>query len=204
MNLRTILIIGVLLAILGIVFLIDRARQDDVSDLSNIITSIIAENQTQGQDAVATEARSQDFIVYTLTAENPTKRAVEGYEFEVNIADITELATLVDATGANYNSDKNSLTWAPLSVPANDKADKQFTVRVKDDLPADSDLVMTAQFNNEVKVKVSNDRIAGEGINIEQKDQTPFVAPTVGLPATISLFFAGLATLAFSLVRIKV
>ncbi|MDP4001223.1 MAG: hypothetical protein Q8P83_03205 [bacterium] len=211
MNLRTIIIIVVLLVLLGIVFLIDQARQDDTSDVSNIITSVIAHNQTQGSDAVTVDARSQDFIAYTLTAENPTKKVIEGYVIEVDITDITELAILVDAQGANFNSDKKTLTWTPLDIPAEGKVDKQFTVRVKDDLPEGSDLVMITSFNNEVKVTVAEDKIAGTGISTNasstvagtQVDAKPYVAPNTGVAGTASMLFAGFATLGYALARFR-
>ena len=203
-----ILIPGIIsvLVILGIVF-INLNRGNLSIDKANAITSIIAYNQTQGSDALIVDARKQDIIVYTLTAETPTTKVIEGFALEISIEGITELATLIDAQGANYNSFDSTLKWTAQDILTGGLIEKQFTVKVKDTLPANSDLVMSADFNNEVRINVNpQERILG--VNIDNTDGTTatatnFVSPPTGVSGVLSTMFAALATLGAVLFRFR-
>lgn len=205
MTKRTILGLIVLAAIVGIIFWIqDRNRNNDNG--SETVLSVSAYNQTKNNDATQVKANPKDVVVYTLTAENQTDKVVSGYIVEVNIADITKYATLVDAQGANYNSSNNSLVWTPLDIPEKGAIEKKFTVKVKDEIPAGSDLSMTTKFNNEVKVAVAKPEVAGTNTGANPgttPGTTPgYTAPKTGIPWTISLFLAVLITFGIFLFRI--
>ncbi|HEV8601050.1 MAG TPA: hypothetical protein VGQ87_00430 [Patescibacteria group bacterium] len=153
MTRRTAIILVVLLAVLGLIFLWQYYHNKNKTN-QTAISSVTAFNQTKNSDATVVSATPGDIVVFALNAENQNDKVIPGYVIEVNISDVNELATLTDAEGANYNSATNSLIWTPLDIPAKDSIQKKFTVKVKDAFPADSDLVMKVRFNNEVAVSV--------------------------------------------------
>jgi hypothetical protein len=191
-----------ILLILGILFL-NLNKSNQTTDKESAITSIIAYNQTQGADAITVEANKGDLIVYTLTAENPTKDLIESFKLETSIEDLAELATLIDAQGANFNSFNGTLTWTVEDIMPESLIEKQFTVRVKEELPENSDLVMATTYNNEVKITVnSTDRVLGvDATNDQLTSNDPFVAPPTGPVGTVSGILATLVTLGAVLVR---
>jgi len=162
---RTIIAVVVLVIILAIIFIVQSQRKEG-NDNENVVTSLSVYNQSKDTDASTVSANPGDILVYNLKVENTSNDKAEGYVTEVNIADITELATLIDAQGANYNSDTNSLVWTPLDIEPNSTIEKSFTVRVKEELPTSSDLTLTTKFNNEVAV------------NVDRGSTTPKPSPT--------------------------
>lgn len=163
---RTSIIIVVILLLIGAGVWIWLANRDNDAN-SELSQNISAFNQTKNADAATVNAAFRDVIVYTLRVENPTKDVAAGYETQVNISDIAEVATLIDAQGANYNSANNSLVWTPLDIPAEGSIEKKFTVRVKDSIPAQVDNVMSANFGNDLAVSIDR-----------QIAQAPAPAPT--------------------------
>lgn len=151
---RILLIIGVILVVGLAIWFAVRQSNRNKDQAADTVMSVTAFNQTKNTDAVTNPASPRDTVVYTLTIENKGEKVAPGYVVEVNIADISQLATLIDAAGANYNSSNNSLIWTPLDIPAMGSIEKKFTVRVKDPIPANTDGVMSVQFNNEVQVAV--------------------------------------------------
>jgi hypothetical protein len=190
---KTIITVLVLAVALALLYWYQQSR-DDAGNGDAAALGISVFNQTKNQDALAVTANPQDVLVYTLTVENPTDEAISGYVVETSIDDLSELATLTDAAGANYNAATNALMWTPLDVPAEDTIQKQFSVRIKDSLPADSDLLMTASFGNEIAVTVSNGTTAAP-VPTPNPGVTPsYEAPTTGP----SLWFAVLLALSFT------
>ena len=140
---KTVAGLVVLLLILGGVYFLQRQKS---KSLPQAMTSV---------SPSAALVQPGESVVYALTVENPGKEILAGYIVEASIMDLQELSTLVDAQGANYNSATGSLVWTPLDVAANGSIQKKITVRVKNDLPASSDLVMKLRFGNETSVAVA-------------------------------------------------
>jgi hypothetical protein len=209
MTKRTIITVIVLAVILGIIFLIQQLNREEEQG-NNAVLSVSAYNQTKNDDAAKAAANPKDVIVYTLTAENQSNEPIRGFVFETNIADITELATLIDAQGANYNSGSNSLVWTPIDIPENGSVEKKFTVRIKDELPANSDLTMAVKFNNEVKVSVvrsvaTNNNGSTRGASTDAGStpgRTDYTAPNTGIPFNVTMVLALCATLGIFLFRL--
>lgn len=202
MTKRTILAVIVLLVILGAIFAIQQkwGKKETKEDLGAVL-SIGAFNQTRNVDATSTNAQPNDILVYTLTAENKSDKKIEGHVVEVNIEDISELATLIDAQGANYNSTTNALAWTPLDIEKNSSIEKKFTVRIKEELPANSDLVMNTKFNNELAARVSKSTVAGSDTVIPDPTPTPapplannYTSPTTGVSEWLAITFAFVTT----------
>ena len=199
MTRRTIVTLIVLAVILGAIFLIQRLARER-EDTTNAVLSATAFNQTKNADAATAQAAPRDVVIYTLKAENPSDRDISGFVFEASIADITELATLIDAQGANYNSSTNSLAWTPQDIPAKGSVEKKFTVRIKDSIPANSDLTASFTFGNEVKVAVSRSQVATNDGNSQQGGN--YVAPSSGIPLNIAFMLAVCATFGIFLFRL--
>lgn len=192
---RTIIVILLVIAIVAVVvWAVQRNNDDSVSE--DTLTSVSVFNQTKNGDATITGANPKDILVYTLTVQNNTDKVVSGYVVETNIGDLGELSTLTDAQGANYNASNNSLMWTPLDVPANGSIEKQFSVRVKDTLPTNSDLLMSVRFNNEVSVSVAQPVAVTPAPTPSNATDRPssYQAPTTGP----SLWFAFLLALTFT------
>lgn len=202
MNRRTGIALLVLVAILIVIFLVQnrKDKKDAADNKDQAVLSIVASNQTKNQDATAVNANPNDIIVYTLNVENPTDKVISGFVAEVNIADVMELATLVDAQGANFNAGTGSLIWTPLDIPEKGILQKTFTVRVKEDLPQNSDNVMKTKFNNEVVVNVSAPAVAGDNTTAVGKGE-PKNSPTTGAGTNLILILAAVTTISAFLIK---
>ena len=172
---RNITIIIVLLALVaaGVWF---YKKDEKKTEVVTPILSVSAFNQTQGKDASGVSAHPHDSVAFNLTAENPSDKVIPGYVVQVNIADITSKATLIDASGASYNSATNSLVWTPLDIPAKSHIEKQFVVRIND-IAVNSDNVLKLQFNNELRIGLEKPIVSGVAINTPQDN---YKAPTTG------------------------
>lgn len=197
---RIIGLIVLVLAVAGIIWGIYYSQHKNDNTSVNPDLSVSVFNVTQNVDGTQVEAHPKDQLTYTLTANNPTDDVISGYVMEVEIGNVTNAATLIDAQGANYNSGNNSLIWTPLDIPANGAIEKQFTVRVKDTLPADEQSrTLKVVFSNEVSTTLS----AGTGSTGSiGNDGASFEAPKTGIPGWISFFLAGFITFGFLLFRV--
>ncbi|MBX4187917.1 MAG: DUF11 domain-containing protein [Candidatus Doudnabacteria bacterium] len=194
---KTIITVVVLLALLGLLYWYQASREDDnTAEQTELSTSVF--NKTKNVDAETVTATPKDELVYTLTVRNTSDETVSGYVVETSIDDISQLATLIDAQGANYNASTNSLMWTPLDIPSNGSIEKQFTVRVKDSLPADSDLIMTVTYGDEAIVAVAREAaVAPTPAPVPSgtpAPNPPYKAPTTGPSA----WFAFLLAIAFT------
>ena len=194
-----------LLVIAGIVFAVYHNKNKNNSTVNpNLSVSVV--NQTQNADGAKVTAHPKDTLVYTLTAENPSSDVISGYVLEVGIGGVTNAATLIDAQGANYNSADNSLIWTPLDIPSNGSISKQFTVRVKDALPANSaDLQLKVTFNNSVVTDlgaVNPPKTPASRPGTIGSTGTSYTAPKTGIPGWISFYLACFVTFGVLLFRI--
>jgi uncharacterized repeat protein (TIGR01451 family) len=143
----------------------------------DLVLSKKAYNNNQAKDATTVTAKAGDVIAYTLTVKNNGSVPAQNFVFEDNIADILQLADLTSFTGANYDANTKTLTWAAQAIPANGSVEKVFVVKVKNPVPTGTDYVMTNVFGNKVDVPV----------------ERPFVAPPTGVAGMISFILALLA-----------
>jgi uncharacterized repeat protein (TIGR01451 family) len=192
---RTIITVIVLVVILALLYWIQQSRKDeDAGEYAQLSVSVF--NQTKNQDGTAAAASPRDILIYTLTVQNTSDDTISGYVVETSIDDVSELADLTDAAGANYNAATSALMWTPQDIPGNGSIEKQFTVRVKDSIPSDSDKVMTLSFGGEVSVAVANN-VAGNQTPVQNPGQS--VTPSYQAPTTgPSVWFAFLLALTFT------
>ncbi len=189
---KTIATVIVLLLILGGLYWYQQSKKDS-NDSTDVDLSVSVYNQTKNADGAAVTASPKDSLVYTLHVENNTNKDIKDYVVETSIDDISQQATLIDAQGASFDAGNNSIMWTPLDVPANGSIEKQFTVRVKDTLSEDSDLVMTVSFGNELAV--STVRTASPSTNpgptpVPVVAKPPYKAPVSGPSAWFAFLLA--------------
>ncbi|MBX4204812.1 MAG: hypothetical protein KW788_01325 [Candidatus Doudnabacteria bacterium] len=200
---RTIGLIILVLVITGIVWLVYYNNHKNDNSNTNPDLSVTVVNSTQNADGSSVVAHPKDQLVYTLNAHNPSDKVISGYVMEVGIADVTKAATLIDAQQANYNSANNSLIWTPLDIPANESIQKQFTVRVKDSLPANaSDRILKVSFNNEVTTALGESTTATTSRPGSIGSGATYTAPKTGIPGWISFYLAAFITFGVMLFRL--
>lgn len=192
-----ILIFVVLVAVAAWAIYYSKHKNSSSNNTPNLSVTVF--NQTQNADGTQVAARPNDTLVYTLTAANPNDKVISGYTVQVQIGDATGNATLVDAQGANYDSGSNSLIWTPLDIQANSQIQKQFTMKVKNPLPAGSNSTLKVTFNNQVVTTISASQTAVRPGNIGSTGA--YTAPKTGIPLWISLYLAGFITLGIFLFR---
>ena len=151
----------------------------------NLVLSKLAFNTSKGKDATRQAADKGDYIDYVLTVENRGNTPALGFVIEDNIADVLELADLVNSVGATLDANK-VLRWPGMTIPAGSKVQKSFTVRVKTAFVSESDFVMSNVYGNMVNVHVR---------------KIPYEAPPTGNTTSISLSLALLMAASFAFVR---
>jgi hypothetical protein len=177
-------LIVLILVVAAIIWLVNRSQKETTA---TPVLSVSAYNQTKNVSATDQSATDGDTIVYTLLAENQSDETIPGYIMEVNISDIASKATLIDASGASYNSETDSLIWTPLDIPAHEAISKQFSMRINPVTAGTTSSQMTIRFNNEVIISIApSPTVAGNnGGNVS------YAAPTTGvaewLPAILAL-----------------
>lgn len=167
-------------------------RQDDANVVVQLVLGVsfslrkTAFNLTQGVDATTVAANPGDIISYTLYYKNTGQTTIQNAVIEDNVHDVLELAEITDQGGAvSVNS---VIRYAPIDVPAGVEISRGFQVRVRNAslFPADSDLVMTNIYGNEVRVPVRKPQILGA--------MTP---PRTGAGEWMAVTLASLVTLGF-------
>jgi hypothetical protein len=189
------IIIAIIVLVLVVAGIIWFASSRDNETLTPVL-SVSATNQTKNKPAADQTANAGDVIVYTLTAENQEDEVIEGYVMEVNISEITNSASLVDASGAAYNAGTNSLVWTPMDIPANESIAKQFSVRVNPLNAGSTGSTMKVRFNNEIAINVSSTPSTSGA-----SQQPGYIAPTSGPSEWIAVMLAIIATISFLAIR---
>lgn len=112
-----------------------------VEPVARINTDKAVSNLTQKiADANNTTAQAGDVLRYTLTIANtgeaPATNLELSGEYGESIADIMEYADLTDKGDAAYNETTQFLSWAPVTIAPGSKVEKQFSVTIKNPIPA--------------------------------------------------------------------
>ena len=118
-----------------------------------------AYNQTQGMAAQSVQANPGDVITYTLTYRNNGSVEITGAVIFDSLSDVLLLADVTN-TGEGSMSG-NTIIFPTITVPAGVSIDKTFQVRVKDFIPATSDLTMTNIYGNQVDIYVRLPTVKG-------------------------------------------
>ena len=169
------------------------------------ILSVSAFNQNKNADAALQLASAQDVIAYSLRAENHSDQVISGYVIQVDIADVTKNATLLDAGGASFNSETNALVWTPLDISPNQFIERKFIVRLN---PNVTNTEMKLKFNNEITIGIMKPTpaitLAPSAVKILASNPPvkPFQAPTTGTSENL-LFGLAFLTLLLVIFRKK-
>ena len=172
-------------------------RSDKASvNMSGAVVAAVSQrktafNLTQNANAASVTARSGDVITYALYFKNTGSSVITGKVIEDDISDVLELAEIVDQGGAA--SVDHVIRWAPMAVAAGSEIARSFQVRVRASslFPANSDLVMSNFYGNEVRVTVAREQVAGVVT-------TP---PRTGASENTVLALAALSTLGYWIYR---
>jgi len=183
----TVLYLSLVIVVVGLGWLAVISQKHQ-SATSTPILSVTAFNQTKNAIAESITASPQDLILYTLSAENPTNKVIANYRMEVNISDLGDKATLIDANGASFDSSTSSLVWNSVDIPASGSIQKQFSVKINELTAANPNPVIKISFNNVTTVGVSEAKIAG--VATTQKASEPYKAPKTGPGILPELVFA--------------
>ncbi len=151
-----------------------NVRSDQVitrQDTADVVVQLVAGTQfslrktafniTKGVDATSQAADPGDIITYALYVKNTGGSTLVNFTIEDNIHDILELAEITDLGGAvSVNS---VIRYSPVDVTAGVEIGRTFQVRIRSAnlFPADSDLVMTNVYGNEIRVPVRKPQVAG-------------------------------------------
>lgn len=173
-------------------------RQDDaVVNVQTVAGAQIslrktAFNLTQGADAMAVTANPGDTIVFNLFYKNSGNADAANAIIEDNIADVMELAQVVDTGGAVV--DANIVRFPAFTAPAGVEVSRNFRVRVREAnaFPLGSDLVMVNIYGNEIRVNVRKPQVLGA--------TTP---PRTGASEWLPVILAAAVTAGYTLYRRK-
>lgn len=128
-----------------------------------ILESKTATNLTQQADATKVTANAGDRIKYEITVSNPGKVAATA-NFDDELGDILEYATIQDNGGGTYNPDKKTLSWANVQLVAGTKQTRTFVVALPATIPTTArgasdptsyDCIMNNTFGNNIQVNVT-------------------------------------------------
>lgn len=110
---------------------------DDTS--STAVKSVSAANLTQGfANAANGLASPLDKIAYTLKVHNPGKTSITT-TFSVQVSDLLEYSSLVDAGGATLDSETNTLSWPQVQLAPGESQERTFVMQLLAQLPATPD-----------------------------------------------------------------
>ena len=143
-------------------------------------------NVSQGKDATSVVANAGDVIDYFFVVENKGSSPVSNYVIEDSIADVVQLADLIQFGGASLDASTKVLKFPAVTIPANGKIEKIFTVKVKNPIPSNTDYIMSNTFGNTVNVSVRRPTVAGT-----------FIAPKTGSPIALSLILSLVSVIGF-------
>lgn len=204
MNRLVLLAIIVLIILGGIVgYSLTRFKTKEPVVL-NPILSISAFNLTKNVNAVSVSASVGDEITYSVSAENHSDKVIRAFVIQLDIRDLSELSTLVNAAGGNYNSSKGTLAWTPLDIQPYSAREKKFTVKINKNYPIGSDLIMSVKYNNDLRISVADESRVVVGTNIESDrvmgssiEQNNYQAPVTGPNRTFEFMGAIIVTAGF-------
>lgn len=199
------IILGIIIAVViigGPVLWFSHKSKDSSINLSTTqtvtssdapILSITAFNQTANSSATSIGAHPGDTVVFTLNAENPTNQTVSGYVVQINIADLVQTATLIDAGGAGYNSATSSLVWTPLDIAPNGSIEQKFTVRVNQPSLSQNLSTLKVTFNNQIEIGITKPQVAGA--ETSKLTSNSYKAPVTGINENLTFALAVIITL---------
>lgn len=106
-----------------------------------LVTDKKVRNNTQNiADAHNTVANPGDTLTYQVSITNKGGKTAENLalsgEYAEDISDILEYASITELNDGSLNKDSGKITWPAVSIAPGQTITKEFTVKVKDPLPA--------------------------------------------------------------------
>ncbi len=140
-----------------------EAAQTRTDKTACLVFSKKASNVTANvTDANNTTAKPSDVINYTLSAKNTGSVDIDSFVIQENISDVLDYADIVNLNGATKDSN-GIIQWPATKIKAGQTVSKQFTVKVKNPIPATPtsssdpghfDLTMTNVYGNTINIKL--------------------------------------------------
>ncbi len=101
---------------------------------AKIVANKTSVNTTQGNiDATKVNAKQNDKLTYTLTAQN-TGGTAKVVEFSDNLKDILEFSKLTDNGGGTFNQSTNVLSWPSVNLTPGASVSKTYSVQMNSSL----------------------------------------------------------------------
>jgi len=120
-------------------------------------------NVSQGNvNATTVAAKENDRITFTITVKNTGGREGKA-SFLDHLGDVLEYSTLTDKGGGTFNTDKKTLSWPEIAIPAGGQESRTYAVTMLSSIPATPkgqsdpssyDCVMENVFGNGLRIPV--------------------------------------------------
>lgn len=130
---------------------------------SKLTRSIAASNLTQGAANAANNlAAANDKIAYTLKVTNGDTTSATAL-FSVQLSDMLEYASIIDAGGGTLDSQTNTLSWPQIQLKAGESQERTFAVQVAAQIsatpagqsnPSSYDCVMNTAYGDDLRISV--------------------------------------------------
>jgi hypothetical protein len=121
----------------------------------------------EDEEAVDSKVEGGDILEYTLVTGNSQEYERTGIVVEDYIGDVLNYATLdlekLESDGGQYDEETKKVIWEDISIPANGKVEKSFSVTIIDPVPStnkpsqaggDYDCVITNTYGNATSLDV--------------------------------------------------
>ena len=143
----------------------DKSKYSDNPNdcVPDIAKSKKAFNETQDKDATQSSANAGDTIRYTITVYNVGSVDATA-NFEEELGDVLEYATLTDKGGGAFDSKNKTLSWPAVTLKAGESQSRVFTVKLPDTIPSGAqgtseqtsyDCIMSNSFGNSADINVN-------------------------------------------------
>lgn len=179
-----------------------QTREDKTSCLK---LSKTARNNSQNlADANGTTAKAGDIITFDLSAKNEGKADIKDFVIQENVSDDLDYAIIGSLSNGGQIAD-NIVSWPAKTIKAGETLSAQFTMKVKDPIPATPvsasdpnhfDLKMTNVYGNAVSVKLPAPAI--KSIEI-----TASTLPNTGPGSSMVIAFALLSVMGYFFARAR-
>ncbi len=130
---------------------------------SKLVRSLSAANLSQETtNAANTPAAPLDKIAYTLKVTNQDTTSATAL-FSMQLSDIVEYSTIIDAGGATYDDQTNTLSWPQVQLKAGESQERTFAIQVLSQIPSapagqsnpsSYDCAMNAAYGDEFRILV--------------------------------------------------
>ncbi len=143
-------------------FVITATTAADLAPGSSIENRAIVAATTLDPNAANNLAAANDKIAYTLKVTNDDTTSATAL-FSVQLSDMLEYASIIDAGGGTLDSQTNTLSWPQIQLKAGESQERTFAVQVAAQIsatpagqsnPSSYDCVMNTAYGDDLRISV--------------------------------------------------